>query len=104
VKKLVSQNLFFSSLFILQGVITIYLNREAYLVILYGMLYVFVMMSLAIVFKYAKYDPLFKRNHSFNFVVILMVLGVMPGLVLAAVISLVYYYFEARTKLKKLTC
>jgi len=87
-------------LFLPQLILAYYYSPENYLVLWYGCLYYLCMHTLAIVYKYAQYDPLRSVNMNGTMVGISMVLGLMPGLVLGSIPVVIYYYFSAQRNLK----
>ncbi len=95
-EKLLS-NVGFALLFFMpQLVLTALRHSDDYLVLSYGLLYFVSILSLAILYKYAKYNPLRSSTLNSTLVTISMVLGLMPGLVIGSVIVCVYYYFKAK--------
>lgn len=91
-------------LFLPQFLIAFFCNPESYLVLAYGCMYFFTMLALAIVYKYAKYNPVRSSTLNSTLVGVSMVLGLMPGLVIGSIILVVYYYFAAQKNLNYHLC
>lgn len=86
-------------LFLVPFSLTLYFHNDNYLLLIYGYLYFVTIMTLAICYKYASYDPLRSTTLNSNFITVVAILSLLPGLILGAMIALVYYYFLAHKRL-----
>jgi len=74
-------------------------NPDFLLILIAGYAYMVIIITLAIMSKYARYNPLRMSNTNSKSLVVAMILGLLPGLILGSLILSVYYYFQAKKNL-----
>lgn len=97
--KLILNIKLFSILFTPPVLIALGMNWELKWIILYAFFYLFIMAFLAINYKYAHFSPLYNSIESANILIILLLLGMLPGGILISVGFGVYCYIVAKRKL-----
>jgi len=104
IEKLALHLLIFIALFGLPFILTYWFHPETIYFLIYSLVYFVTIISLAINFKYAKYNPLRSLNSSYNVVVFSTYLSLLPGLILAPMFLSVYYFFKAKQNLNDYLC
>lgn len=89
----------FTLMFGMQFIVSWFFHRADLLILIAGYTYMVVFIVLAICMKYAKYNPLRRTNTNATVLVTTMILSLLPGLLLGALIMLVYFYFSAQKNL-----
>ena len=70
--------------------------------ILYSVVFLMVMISMAICYKYSTYTPLYHYEKSSNVLGVMIVFSLLPGGILISIGFSIFHYFKAESKMKTL--